>query len=336
MILITYGTRPEWLKVKPVIAELEKRNLPHKVLFTGQHQDIAPKDADYVFEMNYVINNNRLDTVIGNILKQTDILDDKQITHVLVQGDTTSVLALALSAFNHGKKVIHLEAGLRTYDFKNPYPEEANRQLVSRITDLHLSPTTRSQDNLHIENIHNNIHVVGNTALDNLLDYKDKCEYGLKVLVTLHRRENHAILDKWFMELNKLAINNNHYEFILPLHPNPNVQKHKNILTRVNVIDPLPHTDLLEILVKSRMVITDSGGIQEESSFFNKKCLVCRETTERPEAIGMSSFLVKSPQELPILFNNHINLYEIDFESPFGDGYAAKKVVDVFEEKVYV
>lgn len=333
MLLITYGTRPEYLKIKPLINKMEEQNLPYKLLFTGQHKDIAPDDADYVFHMDYVINNNRLDTVIGNILKQTDVLDDNEITHVLVQGDTTSVLALAISAFNHGKKIIHLEAGLRTGNLQHPYPEEANRVLVSRIADIHLCPTRNAEANLKNENIYKDIYVVGNTSLDNLVDYKSRVKYENKILVTLHRRENHHIMDKWFTELNDLAGQYKEYEFILPLHPNPNVQKHKDILTNVNVVDPLLHKDLLDIMVEARLVISDSGGIQEECSFLNKKCLTCREYSERPEAFGISTFLVKSPSNLKDIFNYHIDSPEVDYPSPFGDGDAASKIIEVFINK---
>lgn len=331
MLLITYGTRPEYLKVKPLIKLLTKKNFPFKVLFTGQHKDIAPSDADYSFEIDYVINNNRLDTVAGNILKQGDVFDDPEITHVLVQGDTTSVLSIALSAFHHGKTVIHLEAGLRTYDKRNPYPEETNRRIVSSIADIHLCPTELSKENLIDERTEGDIHVVGNTILDSLVDWLPKCEYGDTILVTMHRRENHDLMDEWFRRINQIAEFNPDLKFVIPLHPNPNVQKHKHLLTHVEVLEPLLHDELLEILVKSRLVITDSGGIQEECSFFNKKCLTCRIVTERPEAIGESNFIVETPFQLLSIFSKHIYDYKIDFKSPFGDGHSSEKIYKILE-----
>ena len=334
MILITYGTRPEYLKVKPLIDEMISQGIEFYTLFTGQHKDIAPDNADFSLEMNYVISENRLDSVIGNILKYGDeIYNDpnKKFEYVLVQGDTTSVLSIALSAFHHGKKVIHLEAGLRTYDKRNPYPEETNRRIVSSIADIHLCPTELSKQNLINEKTEGDIYVVGNTILDSLVDWLPKCEYGDTVLVTMHRRENHYWMDWWFSVINDLAITYPQFKFIIPLHPNPNVQKHKHLLTHVEVLEPLSHEDLLDILVKCRLVITDSGGIQEECSFFNKKCLTCRKFTERPEAVGKTTFMVENPTDLSYIFEQHIKNYVINESSPFGDGFSSKKIVNIFE-----
>ena len=182
------------------------------------------------------------------------------------------------------------------------------------------------------EKIEGNIFHVGNTVLDNLLPYKNMCEYTNKILITLHRRENHHWMDRWFMMIDKLAGEYLQYEFILPIHPNPNVQKHKGLLKHVKVVDPMSHEDLLNLLIKTRLVITDSGGIQEECSFFNKKCLTCRKVTERPEAIGQSTFMVKKPDELIDVFMKHHDDFEINFESPFGDGKASEKIIARLKE----
>lgn len=332
-ILITYGTRPEWIKVKPVIEELKRRGIDHKTLFTGQHKNIAPDKADYVIDSYVHYSNNRLNNIVANIMYKFGEYQLKDITHVLVQGDTSSAMAIALSAFHHKKSVIHLEAGLRTYDKENPYPEEVNRRIISEIAEIHLCPTINSMINLRGENIINNVHIVGNTALDNLVEWKEKCEYGDSILVTLHRRENHEIMDKWFIEIEILARKYPYYNFILPLHPNPDVQKHRDILKTVTVIPPQEHSQLLELLAKTKLVITDSGGLQEECSFLNKKCLVCRKETERPETLGLSSYLVKEPDELDGLFKKHINSYAINIKSPYGDGKSAKKIIDLFYGK---
>lgn len=327
MILLTYGTRPEYIKIKPIISEFKKIGTPYKVLFTGQHKDIANGEYDHKLEMKD-LGPNRLDSVIGNLMNLSDEIFNG-ITHVLVQGDTTSVVGLALSALHRKIKVIHLEAGLRTYDTENPYPEENNRRIVSTIATIHLCPTKQNANNLYREGISQNVFIVGNTVLDNLIDYKEKCEYTNKILITMHRRENHDKIDLWFTELNELAKNYPDFEFILPIHPNPNVQKHKGLLTNVTVIDPLGHDDLLELLVKTRLVITDSGGIQEECSFFNKKCLVCRKVTERPESVGMTSFLVEEPKDLKEIFENHIKNHVVDVKSPYGDGKSAVKICEI-------
>ena len=329
MILLTYGTRPEYIKIKPLIKEFKNFNIPFKILFTGQHKDIANGDYDFKIEMSD-LSDNRLDSVMANLMTLSDNLFEG-IDYVLVQGDTTSVVGLSLAALHRKIKLIHLEAGLRTYDTENPFPEENNRRIVSTIAKIHLCPTELNANNLYKENVTENVFVVGNTVLDNLIEYKEKCEYTNKVLVTMHRRENHENIHEWFTEINELAKKHNELEFILPLHPNPNVQKHKSILTNVKLIEPLNHHDLLELLVKTKMVITDSGGIQEECSFFNKKCLVCRKVTERPESINLTSFLIDEPTDLSPIFESHINDYSVNVESPYGDGKSAIKISEILK-----
>ena len=331
MILIAYGTRPEYIKIKPLVDELKFNNIDFKILFTGQHKDIAPKDGDYNIDMvDY--GGNRLDSIIKNCLSLPEEYFNG-IDYILVQGDTTTALGLSLAAFHRKIKIIHLEAGLRTNDFENPYPEEINRQLISRISDINLCPTFDNYNNLKKENIKGDCYVVGNTVLDGLLKYKFDCEYTNKVLVTMHRRENHKEMDKWFLAINEIAKNNKDLEFLIPLHPNPDVQKHKNILTDVTIMEPMNHDILIKLLIKSRIVITDSGGLQEECSFFNKKALVCRKITERPEAIGTTSFMVESPDKLSSIFQKHIIEYNVDSESPFGDGRSSKKIIDILKKQ---
>jgi len=334
MILLTYGTRPEYIKIKPLIIEFENEKIPFKILFTGQHKDIANGNFDFKIEMTD-LSKNRLDSVIANLMTLSDNIFDG-IKYVLVQGDTTSVVGLSLAALHRKIKVIHLEAGLRTYDNENPYPEENNRKIVSAIADIHFCPTNLNADNLRNERVLGDIHVVGNTVLDNLLSYKNQCEYTNKVLVTMHRRENHENIHLWFEEINNLAIKHNDLEFILPLHPNPNVQKHKNILTNVTIVPPMNHDELLKLLVKTKLVITDSGGIQEECSFFNKKCLVCRKITERPESLGLTSFLIDEPKNLNEYFDFHLKKHEINIQSPYGDGYSATKIVNILKKVIYI
>ena len=333
MILLTYGTRPEYIKIKPLIDVFNKNGIEYRVLFTGQHKDLAQFPYDWILDIKDGV--NRLDSIVSSITGQMwECFRFFAPTHILVQGDTTSVLAVALSAFHHGIKVIHLEAGLRTYDNQNPYPEEQNRRLVSQITDIHLCPTELSKQNLINEKILGDKYVVGNTVLDNLLEYKDRCEYTNKILITIHRRENHHWMHEWFTAINKLAETYTEYDFILPIHPNPNVQIHKHLLRHVNVIDPLPHNELMELLIKTRLVITDSGGLQEECSFFNKKCLTCRKVTERPEAIGQSTIMIDNPSNLIKEFKTHHDNYRINYESPFGDGKSSEKIYKIINELI--
>lgn len=332
MILITYGTRPEYIKVKPLIDKLCEHKIPYKTLFTKQHKDIVDTRSDFSLDMSDY-SDNRLNSILINCLKSPNTWF-KDIEYIVVQGDTTSVLGLSLYAMNNKIKIIHLEAGLRTYDNNNPYPEELNRKIVSSICDIHLCPTESNKINLLKENIPSEkIYVVGNTVLDNLVQYKDKITYDDVVLVTLHRRENHVIVDKWFHMINNLAKENPNYKFIFPLHPNPNVLTHKNILTNVNVINPLSHEELISYLLISKLVITDSGGIQEECSFLNKKCLVCRKTTERPESLGTTSFLVENYEDLNKIFYEHINNYKVESQNcPFGEGNSSDKIVSILKK----
>ena len=247
---------------------------------------------------------------------------------VLVQGDTASAFACALAAYNRKLKIYYLEAGLRSYNLDHPYPEEAYRQMISRISDINFCPTEISKVNLINEKVSGKSYVVGNTVLDNLLKYKESCEYTDKVLVTLHRRENHHVMDKWFGEVNQLAKDFGNLEFILPIHPNPNVQKHKHLLTHVNIVDPMSHDELLKLLCKSRLVISDSGGLQEEGSFFNKQVIVCREVTERPEAIETGHLhICKSPKDLSKLFYHVVKNYYINNICPYGNGQSSKNVM---------
>ena len=332
MILLTYGTRPELIKIKPLIEAFKEEGIPYKILFTGQHKDIADGQHDYTLTM-YDFDGNRLDAIVSNLMNLPDFIFNG-ITHVLVQGDTTSVVGLSIAALHRKLKVIHLEAGLRTYDNENPYPEENNRRIVSTIASIHLCPTELNAENLKKENTQGDIFVVGNTVLDNLIGYKEKCEYTNKVLVTMHRRENHERISEWFKEINDLAISHPELEFILPLHPNPNVQAHKSVLTNVSVIKPLQHDELLDLLTKVKLVITDSGGIQEECSFFNKICLVCRKVTERPESVGLTSFLIEEPKDLKNIFEEKLKKYEISVKSPYGDGFSSKIIAKILKKLI--
>ena len=322
MILLCFGTRPEWLKIQPLIKVLDN----YQLLFTGQHPDLLKNlKADYKITIRD--NPNRLDQLISDCLLQ---FPKGKFNSVLIQGDTASAFACAVAAFNRKKKIYYLEAGLRSYDLNHPYPEEGYRQMIARLADVNFCPTDLSKENLVNEKVKGECNVVGNTVLDNLLPYKDKCEYTNKVLVTLHRRENHYQMDKWFIEVDKLAKNNPNLDFILPLHPNPNVQKHKHLLTHVKIVEPLPHDDLLEILVKCKLVISDSGGLQEEGSFFNKKVIVCRETTERPEGIETGHlYLCPSPDKLNKMFGKLINNHYINNICPYGDGHSSKKILKI-------
>jgi UDP-N-acetylglucosamine 2-epimerase (non-hydrolysing) len=258
-----------------------------------------------------------------------------EFSSVLVQGDTGSAFGCALAAFNRQLKIYYLEAGLRSGDLQHPYPEEGYRQMIARIADVNLAPTQLSANNLIKEKVHGKIHVVGNSVLDNLVDFGDPT-YENFVLITLHRRENHYWMDKWFTELNDLAIANPDLEFILPIHPNPNVQKWKHLLTSVNVVEPMEHTDMILHIKKCRFIISDSGGLQEEGSFFNKQVIVCRTTTERPEGLYTGHLhLCKNPNDLKKLFGKVNNNPYISENCPYGDGDTAIKVLNILRDEKF-
>ena len=320
-LLICFGTRPEWLKVKPLVEQLDNC----KLLFTGQHPDLL-KDVEVDYRINIGDNTNRLDQIISDCLMQFPEGD----FDVLVHGDTVSALACALAAFARKHKIIHLEAGLRSYNLNAPYPEEGYRQMISRIADINFAPTEISAQNLFDEKVHGEVHIVGNSVLDNLLDIKDRCYYGDKVLVTLHRWENHHWMHEWFEHLNNIAIKYSNLEFIIPLHHNPAVQKHRDLLTNVKIVPALSHEELLDVMRHSKFIITDSGGLQEEGAFLNKRVIVCRDVTERPEGIATGHItLCEHPTVLPECVEKVNRAYIINEPSPYGDGYTCKRVKEI-------
>ena len=331
MILFSFGTRPEWIKIKPVIDAVEG-HIPYKLLFTGQHVDLLSKisQSAKVTSLKIVTGPNRLDSIVSSIMNRDDIFEG--ISAVLVQGDTTSAFSIALAAFHRKIKVFHLEAGLRTYDKNQPYPEEFNRQAISRIADLHLCPTVSSKEFLVKESTQGRIEVVGNTVLDNLSSIIP--HYSNTVVVTMHRRENQNELANWFTAIDKLAEKNKDLKFVLPLHPNPQVQKHKNLLKNVAIVEPMEYNDFIKLLSSAKFVITDSGGIQEESSFFNKKCIVCREKTERLEGVGDFALMCKSPKYLISAFDKINKNYQINKSCPYGDGKSSQKILEILKDEI--
>ena len=328
-ILLCFGTRPEWLKIKPLIRLMYRSE--YKLLFTGQHPDLL-KDVEVDYQINMSTTNNRLDSIISDCMIQFPNGDFKG---VLVQGDTGSAFGCALAAFNRQIKIYYLEAGVRSGDLKHPYPEEGYRQMIARIADVNFAPTELSAQNLRDEKVHGEIHVVGNSVLDNLTLVAKPTMENI-ILITLHRRENHHWMDKWFTEIEKLSIEYPHYEFIIPIHPNPNVKKHRSILKNVTVVEPLEHRHLINILRKSNLIISDSGGLQEEGSFFNKKVIVCRKTTERPEGIETGHLhLCDSPKDLGELFGKLEENPYISVTCPYGDGHTSEKVLKILRDEKF-
>ena len=323
--MIAFGTRPGWLEGRPLVEVYEEQKTPIRLLFTGQHDSLMERDFKYDYKIDIKKFDNRLDSIFMSILGNDSVFES--VTKVLVQGDTASAYAVALASFHRKIEVVHLEAGLRSYDVENPYPEEFYRRCISNLTKQNLCVSSVGKDNLESERAPGTIHVVGNTVLDNIPNLETS--YGSKILITMHRRENHEIMEKWFEELENLAANNPQLQFIFPVHPNPRVKKHVGKLKNVEVIDPLPHKELLEVMSECRLVITDSGGIQEESSFLKKKSVVCRKATERVEGLGTFSFLCQEPEHLKGLFNRLNKNPEIDLPCPYGDGKSSQKIYEI-------
>jgi UDP-N-acetylglucosamine 2-epimerase (non-hydrolysing) len=322
VLLICFGTRPEWLKVKPLVEKMQDHEF--ELLFTGQHQDLL-KDVWVDYQIHpFPRSCDRLSNVVADCLTQ---FPKEEFDGVLVQGDTASAFGCALAAFHRGLKIYYLESGLRSHNLQHPFPEEGYRQMISRLANVNFAPTKLSAENLCKENVGGEVHVVGNSILDTL---KGKTDYGTSVLVTLHRRENHDKMHEWFTAVDRLAHDNPHLDFILPIHPNPAVQSCKDLLENVTVIQPLPHDLLITLLRDSRLIITDSGGLQEEGTFFQKKVIVCRETTERPEGIDTGHLhICPTPAELSNLFYQLVDDYEINEPCPYGDGKTSEKVYKI-------
>jgi UDP-N-acetylglucosamine 2-epimerase (non-hydrolysing) len=297
MYLIGYGTRPELIKLFPLINKFKELGIEHKTLFTGQHKDLILEfenlthKPDFILE-NTMVHGQSINSLISRIIQQSDEVLNKLACKVIVQGDAASSFAVALSAFNNNREVIHLEAGLRTNNLKSPFPEEGFRKMISQITSMHLCPTQISVDNLNHEGIKENVYLVGNTIVDScdyILNYGKTTESLENVIqkndsyyiCTLHRRENINNFKTMWQQLNEIA----EFKKILYIQ-HPSVPNSKNFLSE-NVIQlsPLNYQDMIYTINKSDGIISDSGGLQEEAICLEKNILVCRDTSERPETI---------------------------------------------------
>ena len=253
---------------------------------------------------------------------------------IIVQGDTNSSLCAAKAAFYNQIPVGHVEAGLRTYNLNSPFPEEYNRQVISKISHYHWCPNENNAENLRREGIENNIIISGNPIVDMIADLKKNGtlqvkENSNKVAITLHRRENKEKFATILEQINSLAENYPELEFVFPAHPNPIIQKHLDVLKHENirVIKPMKYLDFLRLLAESRFIISDSGGIQEEAVCLGKKILICRENTERQEVIDAG---IGRLVDTEILQNIKwaLNPIEIEnYKNPFGDGTACDIII---------
>ena len=369
-VLTVFGTRPEAIKIAPVILALNA-TFDVRICVTGQHKQMLDQVLkvfeivpDYNFDI--MVDDQGLNTTSARILVEMEkVLTLVQPDIVLVQGDTTTALSVALASFYRGIKVGHIEAGLRTHDFSSPFPEELNRQLISRIASLHFAPTVVAQDNLIKEGIPSNIiYVTGNTVIDSLqmavgktslVKFSEEvCRVApflretvqkkpTIILVTGHRREHFGQkFENICKAIKEIANQNREVAVIYPVHLNPNVQEPVNrILSNINnvcLLPPLDYLSFVKLLELSKLVLTDSGGIQEEAPSLGKPVLVMRKNTERPEGIKAGTARVvgitvsEISSTVKKLLKNK-DLYEAmsSSQNPYGDGLASKRIKEILE-----
>ena len=332
---IIFGTRPEYLKVKPIITEFMNRNIDFSVIYVQQHTTID-EDMEYFYKKLEIENscNDRL-CCIGEqiLLKLQNYIHD--CSHVIVQGDTATAYYSAITAFQLQKKVLHVEAGLRTYDLEKPFPEEAYRQMISRIASIHFTPHDDSCQILINEKVGGKIYNVGNTILDLIKSYNLECSMSNIVLITFHRRENWGKIDLLLDGLKKLVKKTPHIKYIWYLHHNPELQeKVRHAIKDIPSIElqkPCGHKEFTKQIACSNFLISDSGGIQEESSFLGKHCIVLRASTERSHI----------PKEYITVLEDYSKLDEIYESIPkqhlapcnvYGNGNSSNKIANLLLE----
>lgn len=328
MISIYYGTRPEYIKVKLLYDKIRDCGLSVELVRINQHTTLI-QDCFFDREVSVTsLFSNRLNSVVSSALSDDVISTECKL--VVVQGDTATAFGVALNAFHRKIPIAHIEAGLRTYDTENPYPEESYRRCISSVANYHFCVTPDNCSNLIREGVpKQHLYVVGNTSLDNISGVNHR--YGNSVLITLHRRENQNQISDWFSELERAAQIHTDLNFVLPIHPSLLNSPHIKKLNRVKITKPMPHADLISLLADCRFVITDSGGIQEEASFLNKKIIVCRKETERNEGVGTFSFMCPSPSLLVDMIHTVASDHEVNSPCPYGDGTATDKIVHIIK-----
>ena len=359
-IMIVFGTRPEAIKMCPLVKELKARNtLQTIVCVTGQHiqmldQVLEAFQVSPDYDLSIMKERQTLFDVTGMILNGIrKVLEQNKPDVVLVHGDTTTTFAAALACFYLHIPVGHVEAGLRTYDIYSPYPEEFNRQAVSIIAKYNFAPTEWSKRNLLAEGKNaETIFVTGNTAIDALKTTvrKDYCHPELDwargsrlILITAHRRENLGEpMRHMFCAIRRVCDEHADIKAIYPIHMNPAVRETANAVLggddRIHIIEPLEVMDFHNFLARAYLVLTDSGGIQEEAPSLGKPVLVMRNTTERPEGVDAGTLkLVGTDEEtiyqsFKLLLENETEYQKMSQASnPYGDGYASVRIADVLE-----
>lgn len=359
-ILIVFGTRPEAIKMCPLVKELKKEKCFQTVVcVTGQHREMLDQvlhvfhiKPDY--DMNIMVKNQTLSNITIRILENTEkIIQKEKPDIVLVHGDTTTAFAASLVCYYSHVKVAHVEAGLRTYDLWSPYPEEFNRQAVDLVSDLYFAPTEHAKKNLIKEGkAEEKVYVTGNTVIDALKTtvrpdyhngYLDWAKDSKLILLTAHRRENLGnLMRNMFGALKKVVQEYTDIKVIYPVHKNPLVREIADEVfagvDRVKMIEPLNMIDFHNFMARSYLVLTDSGGIQEEAPSLGKPVLVMRDTTERPEGIRAGTIkLIGTKEEMIYLEIKKLLEDEEAYKkmsraaNPYGDGKASERIVNIIK-----
>lgn len=365
-IMIIFGTRPEGIKLAPLIQGIKMtKGLECVLLNTGQHREMLDQvlalfSLQPEYDLKLMKPNQELDEMISvMIVRIGKILDVEKPDLVLVVGDTATTFAGAYAAFLKQIPIGHVEAGLRTFQMYSPFPEEMHRKIVARLSSYHFAPTETNKSNLLAEGIaEEGIKVVGNTVIDALLDITGRTftfpphlqailDRGKRiVLVTTHRRENFHKLKAIYMALKQLLEDFDDIEIIFPVHPNPNVRKQVNdyLLTdtksdRIHIMDPLDYECFSHLMKHSYLIITDSGGIQEEAPALNIPVLVARESTERLEGVNAGTLKLTGTNEMEIvkaarnlLQDPREYLKMAQVPNPYGDGTSSRQIVDFLKK----
>ncbi len=362
-VMSVFGTRPEAIKMAPLVKELAAREgIESLCCVTAQHRQMLDSVLEVFhlkpdWDLDIMTPRQTLSTITSKcLLGMDEAIDALKPDMILVHGDTSTTFAGALSAFYHQVKVGHVEAGLRTYDKYSPFPEEMNRVLVSRLADLYFCPTANNRDNLVREGIRENLFITGNTVIDALKttvrdDYRfateelNRLPYGEKkvCLVTCHRRENYGEpMRQIMLALRQIAEENEDVELVYPVHLSPVVREavdqYLRGAPRVHLIDPLPADEMHNLMARCYLVLTDSGGLQEEAPALGKPVLVLRRETERPEAVAAGTVKLAGVVQDDIVTmaerlirDKSAYAQMAHAVNPYGDGHACERIADAIE-----
>lgn len=369
-ILLVFGTRPEAIKMLPLYHELKKDgNINVSLCVTGQHRDMLDQVLNLFnvvpdFDLNIMkVGQDLTDITIRILEGLKNLFNNFKPDLVLVHGDTTTTFASSLACFYHKIKIGHIEAGLRTHNIYSPWPEEGNRKLTGVLSNVHFAPTKNAKENLLKEGFDSaTIFVTGNTVIDALYFVIEKIENDKKIkdnllskfkyldfnkkiiLVTGHRRENFGQgFENICSAISCIARNHQDVQIVYPMHLNPNVRepvkKHLSNIENIFLIDPLDYLPFVYLMNKSYLILTDSGGIQEEAPSLGKPVIVMRDTTERPEAVEAGTVILTGTNNKSIisnvdilLKNNRIYSKMSALHNPYGDGKACKRIIKIINE----